>query len=558
MRTFIPAVTVFASLFLRVQCANCDFQPVNIPIKVVELPNGGNLRGGAVSAGNPVQNFSLSPAMLVTWFYSVLLRALMFSSEINNTFLWYRSDDCDVTEAACLTRRGGFFLPDDSKTYKNDTAPTPFNKNWETSETQTSGDIGSDSLILNENVTLLQFPLGIAKDKVTVRIANIGQTSLGLGRNSSVLSILKKAGTIGSNSWGYWWGLDGSTDPAKMNGNIVLGGYDRAKIKNPENNYTGKLTEPGLCPGGMTITINEIRLNFPNGSEPNLLQSSPLLTCVCPQCSTGISMRYDPYMARFEQWTESFSVNRSLGINFFNMMYRADEVYQGDLTVVLDSGLSIRIPNSQLAIPDRTIANDGHQTSNMSVRDLMLYSLQDVNKDDVPRLGRVFFSSAYLWVNNNDRTFTIWEANPTEDSDLVSVVDSDLSTTCGTSRVIPPTLTNTTTATATATNAISSDTQTAAKNKALSKGALGGIIAGGTVVLGIIVAVVWYFCLYKRFRRNTGELLSYDLSEAPPQYNTRTPMMEMMGAEPSEMKGDEQQPQELWSGTHVYELSSSN
>ncbi|KAF2115937.1 hypothetical protein BDV96DRAFT_61333 [Lophiotrema nucula] len=124
--------------------------------------------------------------------------------------------------------------------------------------------------------------------------------------------------------------------------------------------------------------------------------------CICAYFLHVMSMRYDPYYARFEDWTQTSSINRSTGINIFDMMYHADQVYQGDATLVLDTGLLIRISNSQLAIPDRTISSDGKIEENMNVRDLMLYSLQHINANDTPCVGSIFFTGAYLWVNHED------------------------------------------------------------------------------------------------------------------------------------------------------------
>lgn len=58
---------------------------------------------------------------------------------------------------------------------------------------------------------------------------------------------------------------------------------------------------------------------------------------------------------------------------------------------------------------------------NASERNLVLNSLQEGNADDLPQLGRVFLSSAYLFVNQDANKFTLWAANPTMHEDLVAV-----------------------------------------------------------------------------------------------------------------------------------------
>lgn len=88
-----------------------------------------------------------------------------------------------------------------------------------------------------------------------------------------------------------------------MDGSLVLGGYDEAKVKS-DKNHTGSIAAATICPSSMTITIDSIVLNFPNGSNSDLLDpvfgSSFLQACICLQCSMVMSMPLDPYYERFE------------------------------------------------------------------------------------------------------------------------------------------------------------------------------------------------------------------------------------------------------------------
>jgi hypothetical protein len=115
-----------------------------------------------------------------------------------------------------------------------------------------------------------------------------------------------------------------------MEGTLVLGGYDTAKIYE-RRNHTSKITVRAMCPTGLIVTISKIILNFPNGSTPNLLDpllgSSLIQACIYPHCPGMMSIPLSPYYKRFEAWTETVSINRSLGVNFFTMMYPSDNVY---------------------------------------------------------------------------------------------------------------------------------------------------------------------------------------------------------------------------------------
>ncbi|KAF2494051.1 acid protease [Lophium mytilinum] len=536
------------SLPINAQNSNCSFAPVNLPIRLVGLPNQGFTRGAYLAMGTPRQNFSALPM-----------------AEVNNTFVFHHDDKCQKTEAACMTYRGGFFEPENSPTYVNQSAPNAkLNPNFASSEKLTDGGtLAQDQITLLDNLTIPDFPFGLVNQSVnTGRLFNsvsAGLASIGLGRNSTILSSLKKAGTIGSRSYGFWWGLDGATTPAQMNGNLVLGGYDQAKIKDLSKNHTDRLTSPGTCSQGMLITFTEIKLNFPNGSEPNLLDQFiggyNLQACICPSCATVMSMPLDPYFSRFVDWTESVPIDRSVGINFFTMMYAGGTAYQGDLTFTTDAGLSIRVPNSQLVLPDLTIADDGSIATNTSVQDLMIYSLQDVNKNDMPRIGKYFFTAAYLHVNNDANTFTIWEANPTTDTDVVAVLDDDLAKECN---VVQPKATPIESSGSVPSSTSSSSptgSPPASKSNKLAAGAIAGIAVGSVAVVGLIAVLLWRgHSRRKQERADAAAQANAALNISPPyQQAVQTPMVEMFGHEPPEVKGSVLPPQELWPGRQKYE-----
>lgn len=96
--------------------------------------------------------------------------------------------------------------------------------------------------------------------------------------------------------------------------------------------------------------------------------------------------------------------------------------YDGDLTFTLSPTLDIRIPNHQLVLPDYQQNSQGNDIfTDHSNRVVLIDSLQDVNKDDMPKLGQIFFSSAYLLVNNELETFTISQSNVTENKNLIAI-----------------------------------------------------------------------------------------------------------------------------------------
>lgn len=85
----------------------------------------------------------------------------------------------------------------------------------------------------------------------------------------------------------------------------------------------------------------------------------------------------------------------------------------------------MRIPNDQLIAPELTIDDSGSISANSSAPELLLNSIQQINANDLPLLGRQFLSSAYLMVNQDAGKFTLWAANPTTHENLVAVDSSN-------------------------------------------------------------------------------------------------------------------------------------
>ena len=139
---------------------------------------------------------------------------------------------------------------------------------------------GSDTLRVNSTLSISNFPFG-------VRHGQEGDLALqnwiGLGRNSTLLNALVAKGAISSRVYGFWTGLMGAESLYQMDGNLVLGGYDAAKISG--ESITLPVTRDDSCPSGNIVSITNIKLSLPNGSEPSILGSAydeGLAACVVP------------------------------------------------------------------------------------------------------------------------------------------------------------------------------------------------------------------------------------------------------------------------------------
>ena len=101
--------------------------------------------------------------------------------------------------------------------------------------------------------------------------------------------------------------------------------------------------------------------------------------------------------------------------------------FDGDATFVLTNGISIRVPNSQFFTPAVYYNARGARVVDRDRRELLMSGV-DTNPTT---LGRYFLTAAYLMVDHDAGTFTMWQANPTTRTNLVPVVSKpDDSTGC--------------------------------------------------------------------------------------------------------------------------------
>ncbi|KAH1669990.1 hypothetical protein KXV79_001448 [Aspergillus fumigatus] len=477
-------------LLLTVSSAGADCVPSPFSVRVgnVSLTNTQVARGLGISVGTPGQPFAFLPQ----W-------------PLNNTFVYPTGWNCgtDWAEAGCMTFRGGLF--DKSKStsvratstdsYPTDSSPYP------------SLEIFSDTLTLTPSINVTRFSIGMPKSGWGEQGYH-PQAAIGLGRNSTLLNALVSTGKIASRSWAMFWGRQGATADAQMDGNFVFGGYDRAKASG--DNFTqGLVYSNPACGTGMLVTITDISLDWNNGTTRSLYdgsQSAAMSACIVPDYPVLMTIPYDPYFKRFSDITGDsiLSYGRSFGINYYGMLYPPGES-------PLSSGLKVRIPNDQLVIPNLTIdKTTGAILANASAPELVLNSMQQVNADDLPQLGRQFLSGAYVMVNQDAGQFTLWAAKPTTEEDLVAVNPDNrvYSSFCA------PGASNL--GDATQSTSTSSPTQSAASNSnigqsqrvddassGLSSGAIAGIVVGGVAGIALVAAGVFFAIIKRRRRRQT-------------------------------------------------------
>lgn len=129
----------------------------------------------------------------------------------------------------------------------------------------------------------------------------------------------------------------------------------------------------------------------------------------------------------------------------------------------------------------------------------------DINVNDVPWIGRPFFSAAYLMVDLDAGTWTLWQANATTDSRLVSVnsgcdeeskVDPSSTSSNGpsdgrTHDSKPDRTTDPTSSSASETNSPATAQREGALRPATITGIAVGAAAGSAILMGVVALYCW-------------------------------------------------------------------
>ena len=180
------------------------------------------------------------------------------------------------------------------------------------------------------------------------------------------------------------------------------------------------------------------------------------------------------------------------------------------------SGLKITVANDQLVQEDISIDTAGNTVFNSSTREIMINSLQDINKNDMPLLGMPFISSAYLNVNYDTGTFTLWSARATTEQNLIGIGPTSTGCAIGVHNTSTSSPIPTETSTVTSPPSPTPSTQPAPH---LSTGAIAGIALGGLAGLVGLGLVTW-LCFRRiatrksKVPRRTGTYYKPELSNS--------------------------------------------
>ncbi|OJD11665.1 hypothetical protein AJ78_07609 [Emergomyces pasteurianus Ep9510] len=435
-------------------------QDCDISTPTIELPIGNGTIGGdpesvrwglSLGVGTPPQQ--VVAAINPDW---------------NNSWLWGSQRECTgkISEDNCIWFRGGVFNEAESSSWVPTEIPDVYDFRASGNQRLINSPWGNETITLKPDTTVGSVPL------YSPKTGQPPQGSIGLGRASSFLDVLKAQKKIASRTWSLFWGWQGLEASYQMKGNLVLGGYDRAKTKG--DSFTKDFVDAKECTSELMVYVKEIYITTWFGEKKNIFESlgSTLNACIRPDFPP-ISLP-DPIFQNFKGSLPGKYLGPANGIYDDSIVHGSSEkdMFRGNLTFTLDSGLGITVPNHQLVLPNVVINRDGHQTF---ANDSRIIPVRNAGRRGIS-LGQAFLSSAYIHVNNDLKNFSIWQANPTEETDIVGVAegscDSDPS--------------------------IGSPSENSA-NK-MSGGTIAGIVIGVVAGIALIGVSVWFIIWRKRKR----------------------------------------------------------
>ncbi|KAI1130150.1 aspartic peptidase domain-containing protein [Nemania abortiva] len=467
---FLPLV-LMCELASAVSCR--DVEPLAFPITDVQiLPDNSQslTKGIPAGVGTPRQDIVFLP-----W------------PELNNTWIYDEQPFCDSSiifnDVICRVRRGNLYSEVGSSSYqKAEDVPSAGGAPVETQGKGAETGIGKllrssvavqDALDIGSAQVSESYPFGVPR--LSWDHGYTISHPIGLGSNSTLLNTLVRAGQIGSRVWSIFWGR------------MWVDAEERRRWEpRPRRRHNRVLDRHEGSHSG-------VRLNLRTGDDLELLPPNAAFdACVVPQ--RQLLLEGPPsIISEFENTTGMSNIGRSFGLHWSSYLYDGVDFFDGDMTISLSSGLDVRIPNNQYLVPYVDIDRNGTRIFNNSRREFLFSDVYD----NPTTLGRYFLTGAYLMVNHDTGTFTMWAANPTRESTLVSVASTTSRADCD----------NTTSPESGSSSdgagspAPSSNTGTAAT---LSSGGIAGIAIGAVVALGIFGAAVYFFYKRRRRRNATG------------------------------------------------------
>jgi hypothetical protein len=441
---------------------NCSVAPLYLPIQNNTLDDGvASNRGIYCTLGNQREGFRITFTL--------------------NTTRIRNSRDCALQGNAtavtsCEGASGGVYST--NSTFE---AATPGTLNSTLDPTPIGATVidGYDTATFYAGLTVPKFPFEVWSNQDATN-----KSTMAFGPNSSVLKVLRYVNAVPSRFMGIFMGSRSQSQP--IDGHLIIGGYDRSRVKGPFKNFTMNAGNLGiLCP--LQVGIRNIQVTSLNGTSSTSLMAD--VGSIVPACIDPLQNEFTLTQAMYTRWasftqhSSNFTTPTTINDPSTNLQLypMANEPLIGNITITLDNGYTTTIPHYELVSQQRGTDSEGkYAVINSSVLMAAVGTGATDYGQDIPLLGGVYLSQNYLTVDYDSGSFGLAPAN-TAASTLMDVVSI-----CSNSS-----------ASSTQTSSTSPDSS---NSSSTNVGAIVGGVVGGVLILAIIALII--------FLRRRGHTLS--------------------------------------------------
>lgn len=270
----------------------------------------------------------------------------------------------------------------------------------------------------------------------------------------------------------------------------------------------------------MIVDLTGLSLQSVGAGTQNIMEASEKMqACVVPTLSSVLTLpvQYWDKMAEMMGVERSPFNNGSSGELFYRVTSVKPEsaTFNGNLSIRINDAITVTIPNKQLIFDEPYIASNGLIKRNPDWKNIPIVRYNDLDQN-MPRLGGMFLSSAYLMVNHDKNEFTISQVQEKPAAQKLMSIDTA----------------NGCVAAVESGSSASPETPGSSSrprdSSGLSVGAIAGIVVGIVVVIGIIAGTA---VLIRRRRKVGAASKSTELEAA----HMRMPIAEKHGYSTTEM-----------------------
>lgn len=390
-KTAILLLYAVAAVQARPQAADpaaeaCSITPIVIPLGNCSLSSLVSSWGHLVEVGSPPARVCLSPSTVVN------------STIINQLAL------CDLSDPPlignqCQSLRGGFYDQGSSRSWKEG------DETYKKTENPTWRHFNPDEELNAFGYDTLSFPdVGETFDNISiVPNSHAGQSNLGmigLGKDSTFLQELVAQNASPSNSWG----LDAGSQVFQRDGELVIGGINRARIGgNIQWEPISRMDGDRPCP--LRTTIVDIRIQNASGAFTSLESTSGETSEACIEPYDNVFRLSPNYLQSWKRITgfneslQSFYEDRERTLSFDEpgLLYNTSAFDEGQwsLEITLESGFKTIIPYREMG---RQLAGWNAVGESEAVEGMTSIAIFNKPTDagEVPTLGKIFLSGVRI------------------------------------------------------------------------------------------------------------------------------------------------------------------